>query len=706
MHLHGFKVTLLAGAAALAIFVVEARAALRLPAIFSDHMVLQREKTVPIWGTAEPGETITVKFAGQEKTATADADGRWRVTLAPMSANAAPQDMTITSIPAPGPAASRSKIENSKSIIHNVLIGEVWLASGQSNMARSVRLCASREEIAGSANSRIRFFTVAHKTAASPLDDVPGKWAVASPENTPAFSAVAWYFARQMQAELNVPFGILHASWGGTPIQSWISLDALQTKEQLAKTATDQVGQVRAFPAAKAAWLETLRPWLASSQREERAASPETIATFATAPATAGHDGWTAVKLPGELPGDRILWVRREIDVPKNATAQRFVVDIDEIAGLDTVYFDGRRIGGRTWDTFGGFGYRRDKQRREYTVPSSLVKPGKHTLAVRIQAPLGETAVNAGHFTAGSRSLSGAWLAKTEHVYPPLNAAAAAAKPPRIEAPIRPWDVSSSLFNGMIHPLIPCALRGFLWYQGETNAREPDVYRVAMPLLINDWRARWGDTTLPFYWCQLPNFGAKTADANAEPGWAGIREAQTRALALPHTGQAVLIDVGEAGDIHPKSKREAGARLSAVALANTYGKNVPFAGPTYESMSVEGASVRIHFKDTKSRGSSLVARPLPEKYLHASSPRVVMRPLLPNSPGSQLEGFIIRGAPGDKWHWANARIDEATGTVLVSSPEVPRPQAVRYAWFRNPTCNLHNAAGFPAAPFRTDSDAD
>jgi sialate O-acetylesterase len=251
----------------------------------------------------------------------------------------------------------------------------------------------------------------------------------------------------------------------------------------------------------------------------------------------------------------------------------------------------------------------------------------------------------------------------------------------------------------MIHGLVPYGLRGVIWYQGENNAGDGVRYRTTFPLLIQDWRKQWADPDLPFYWVQLPNYGNKIEDPNSSPGWAVIREAQTRTLKLPHTGQAVIIDAGEAGDVHPISKREAGARLAAIALTQNYGKSGVYAGPAYESMKVEGASIRVKFEHV---GGGLVARPVPAEYLHASTPTRVTKPLKRNSPNSELEGFLIRGPSGDKWHWADARIEG--DSVIVNSPQVPRPEAVRYAWFSNPDGNLYNKEGFPAVPFRTDGD--
>lgn len=257
-----------------------------------------------------------------------------------------------------------------------------------------------------------------------------------------------------------------------------------------------------------------------------------------------------------------------------------------------------------------------------------------------------------------------------------------------------PQLLPAYLYNGMIAPLIPMALRGAIWYQGENNAGRAYAYRTAFPTLINDWRKRWSEGDFPFYWCQLANYQARGAQPE-ESRWAELREAQTLTLALPNTGQAVLIDLGETGDIHPRNKKDAGLRLAAIALAQSYGQQVPFSGPVYDSMKVEGNAVRIHFKNAE----GLAARPLPDSYPERTgSPKMI--PVTRQSPGGELDGFALAGAD-KKWHWADAAKIEGENVVL-SSAAVPQPVAVRYDWANNPQGNLYNAAGFPAVPFRTD----
>jgi sialate O-acetylesterase len=259
-----------------------------------------------------------------------------------------------------------------------------------------------------------------------------------------------------------------------------------------------------------------------------------------------------------------------------------------------------------------------------------------------------------------------------------------------------PSQIASFLFNGMINPLIPYALSGVIWYQGESSTPRAYQYRDAFALLIQDWRQHWSHPDLPFYFCQLPNIGPKLTDPNAGSGWAELRESQGFALKLPHTGQAVLIDLGESDNLHPMRKREVGDRLVLIALAKTYGEKIPFSGPVYSSMKIEDGKIRLQFDHVE---GGLVAQPLPATYpvnLRTGAPNA---PLVRNSPKSDLEGFAICG-DDQKWVWANAKIDG--DSVLVWSDQVPKPVAVRYAWATDPTCNLINAAGLPASPFRTD----
>jgi sialate O-acetylesterase len=478
-----------------------ARAELALPAVFADHMVLQRDAVVPVWGTADAGAVVTVEFAGQKKSATAAPDGRWRVDLDPLSASAAPRDLAVS-------ANRESKIENQK--FSDVLVGEVWLGSGQSNMAFLVsRGLDFESEKAAAKFPLIRHFKEESANAATPQTVGKGQWAVCAPETVGGFSAALYFFGREVHQTLGVPVGLVHSSVGGTPIESWIAADVQRDHKEL-QTA------LAALPA-----------------------TPPPAPAAATAPAAP----------PVET---------------KKAAA----------------------------------------------------KNAKTTKAAKAATP----------------------------------------RPP------------GGLFNGKISPLIPYAIRGALWYQGEANSTPPKapLYALQLPLLIRDWRARWG-CEFPFAWVQLPNF------AGAGRDWPTVREGMLKTLALPRTGMAIAIDVGEENDIHPKNKQAVGHRLAQWALGEVYGQNVPStSGPLPAGHEVRGGEITLRF--THADGG-LVAK------------------------GGALTGFVVAGADR-KFLPAQARIVGAT--VVVSAPDVAAPLAARYAWENFPTCNLYNAAGLPASPFRTD----
>jgi sialate O-acetylesterase len=328
---------------------------------------------------------------------------------------------------------------------------------------------------------------------------------------------------------------------------------------------------------------------------------------------------------------------------------------------------------------------------RHYLVPPTLLKEGLNQLAVRIFAPAEPPGFSWYPSISGTRMLGG-WMAKAEYDLPALDSVAKSAVPPLTGQHVLP----GRLFNGMVHPILPYAIRGVLWYQGESNVGNAGLYRTSFPLLIRDWRQHWQQGDFPFYFCQLANYLAKT-DRPGESQWAELREAQAQTLTVPNTGMAVLIDTGEAEDVHPQTKQTAGERLALIALAKTYGRAVPHSGPAFASMRIEGGAIRLCFQ-SESLGEGLVARDVPDSHdVMRKSGRKA--PLVRNSPDSQLEGFAICG-PDKKWVWAHASIDG--DTVLVSSVHVPAPIAVRYGWSDNPTCNLYNKAGLPAPPFRTD----
>lgn len=652
------------------------QADVRLPALISDHMVLQRAERVPLWGWADPGEEIRVTFNGQTQNTTATAQGRWQLAL------------DLKDSP-PGPFTLEVRGKNTITV-NDVLVGEVWIASGQSNMEFLLKeVLEAKEIIAESANSQLRHFDVENNAVAEPADDCKGRWVISAPDVAGRFSAVAYYFSRALQQELHVPVGLINSTWGGSPAEAWISREALFTDPELKTGAERFWEKARLYPSQKEQYVAQFGEWLKANGREDKPSSTETF----TGPTVDTRD-WIPVKLPGDIAAPGLsahgaLWLRKEVDLPPTSARKPVRVELGVFDGFESVYWNGKKLTESTYQTYPGRAFYSRVQ-----IPADLANAGKNTLSLRIYAPAEPARLSnlPERFQAMPIPLAGEWLAKQEYVLPPPTTPA----PKAPENPPLPHHTATYLFNGMIQPLLPCSIRGVIWYQGESNTSRAVQYRTTFPMLICDWRQRWGRGDFPFYFCQLANFNPKVAQPG-ESDWAELREAQTLALKLPNTAQAVLIDVGESGDIHPRNKKDVGLRLARLALARQYNKPVVDAAPMYESMTIQGGSIRLRFQNT---AGGLVARALPDIYI-VNGLNAVTAPLVRNSPGSELEGFAICGEDR-KWVWAEAKII-APDTVVVSSPLIPAPIAVRYAWASNPTCNLYNDAGLPASPFRTDN---
>jgi len=637
----------------------------RMPDIFSDHMVLAKSAKVPVWGKADPGEAVAVTLGKQTVRTKAGADGKWRVDLDLKNSPAGPFEMTVQ---------GKNKIA-----IADVVVGEVWLAGGQSNMELTMkRLVKSAEEVARSANPMLRQFEVQKRPASEPMEECEGFWSVAGPGTTPDLGAVGYYFGKALQRELKVPVGIIKDCWGGTAVQPWASAAAIATVPELATEA----GARRDLAGAK---ITALEAWMKKTGREDHPTTD--IAAFTTGPATP-EAGWVPVKSSGEvsapgLPKYGAIWFRKEVTLSAEQASSPHVLEFAPVATFDRVYWNGTLVWESTCQNFSG-----DKSVRRCFIPSSLMHEGKNSLAARIFSPIDPPGFSWPP-QLGTAILAGNWLAKAEFELPPLdNTTPPAPKLIPLNA------VAGDLFNGMIHPVIPYAITGAIWYQGETNASQAYNYRTAFPLLIKDWRQHWQQGDFPFYFCQLANFRPKKSEPG-ESDWAELREAQLMTLAVPNTGQAVLIDAGETADIHPQDKEIAGERLAKIALARTYGKPVAFSGPLYKSMKIESGKIRLSFTNVE---GGLVAKELPATQILKTQDGSTS-PLVRNSPNSQVEGFAICGEDR-KWVWADAKIDG--DSLLVWSDSVPSPVAARYAWADNPTCNLYNKADLPASPFRTD----
>lgn len=648
--------------AALIIFAAswtEATAQISLSPLFTDNMVLQQKTEAPVWGTAAPGSEVTVvtSWNKAQYTATAAEDGKWSVKVRTPKAGG-PYTMTLT--------------ENGQNPIQisNILIGEVWLCSGQSNMQMPIGgtwgwIQNYEQEIKDAAKyPQIRLMTVQMITSSHPEDNFPavdGGWLVCSPESVDEFSATAYFFGREIHLKRNVPVGLIHSAWGGTTIEAWTSREALAGVKDLEDEAEMVAGwpedretrRAMSQPAIKA-WNQLIPAYDEVMKHEEEFAE-------------VGFDdsAWDDMALPGRLETiypkfDGHVLVRRSIDIPASWEGKQITLNMIGVDDNDVTYFNGLKIGETK-----GFHIP-----RQYFIPTEAVKSGKATVAIRIMDNSGDGGVNGQDPTfylegpEGDKvSLAGTWKSTKAADYSTL--------PPKPKNMYSDPGWSTVLYNAMINPLIPYAIKGAIWYQGCSNEDRAYQYRDLMKIMIHDWRERWG-YDFPFYITQLANYRIRqTMPENS--AWAEIREAQDMAdRTVPNTGMAVTIDIGDAYDIHPKNKQEVGRRLALQAMNKTYNMPVECSGPVYERYEVDGNVIRLHFSST---AKGLVAK------------------------GGKLEGFAIAGA--DRvFHWGEAKI--VGNCIEVSCDEVPRPLAVRYAWADNPLGNLYNTTGLPASPFRTD----
>ena len=636
-----------------------ARAEVRLPAIISDNMVLQRGVKVRIWGNANPREKVTVIFEKTSLHTVADTKGHWEVWLPPLKAGG-PFELTI-------------KGANILTV-KNILVGEVWLCSGQSNMEWPLVNTLDGEEAVKKANyPQIRLFTVAKQTSLSPLTDVEGRWVVTTPDEAAHFSAVGYFFGRELHQQLKVPVGLIDSSWGGTPAEAWTSNEALVSVPALQPILDRYRSSLSALPKTKETYVLALAEWEEKNLHLDPGNKGETSG-YAD-PATSIAD-WSKIDLPEQIETaglliDGAIWFRRVVEAPKSWSGKDLVLNLTPIDDHDITYFNGTKIGSTGRETPNSY-----MVSRRYVVPGSLVHSGPNVIAIRVFDSAGEGgfsrggAMSIGPTGSGESdviSLRGTWDYKVE----------LALEPKRPDWSTRPEAIGvsnqnnpSGLYNAMIAPLVTFAIRGVIWYQGESNAGRAYQYRTLFPAMIRDWRKAWG-RNFPFYFVQLANWRARKAEPS-ESDWAELREAQLMTLTEPQTGMAVTIDIGDENDLHPRNKLEVGRRLAAWALAKTYGRSVIASGPLFDHLSIEDNKVLIRFK-------------------HAAGLKTI--------DGGPVKGFAIAGADR-RFVWAEARIEGET--VIVSSPSVPRPVAVRYAWADNPIVNLSNKAGLPASPFRTD----
>ena len=646
--------------------------------LFTDHAVLQRAAKVPVWGWDKPGQAVTVSFGEAKANAKANENGRWQVELNLEKAGTEPADLVVN---------GSSQVKSA-----DVIVGEVWLASGQSNMEFPLkRAIGFEDEQKLNPMPSIRFWHQAYVTNAEPQETALGKWSVAAPDNMGAISGVGYFFVKKLAGELHTTVGLVHSHWGGTPAEAWTSIEGL-SKDAEVKTGVDAILQrIKDMPGLLDAYSKEYATWEEANQRQDHATDAAVAKEFAEGPTDGGD--WKPLaygaKLEGTgLPETGVIWFRKTVTL--NATERNWqALKMGPFTGFDKLYVNGKMVNETSPKTGGA------SSQRAYTLNGSQLKEGENIIALRVFAPVKITQFGADPSKIGPGWTKGDWMAKAEYALEPLSPEAQTGEP---KAPAKLPDLNDSptyLYNAMISPLIPMAMRGVIWYQGESNAGRAEQYRRVFPNMIQDWREKWGGQSFSFYFCQLANYQGKTAQPG-DSGWAELREAQRQTLSLPNTGQAILIDIGEEGDIHPRNKKDAGERLARIALAKNYGKDVIYSGPTLKDAKFGGGKAVLTMGDI---AGGLEAHKLPATYKKKSQDTADV-PLVLGAPDSELQGFAICGAD-KKWFWANAKIT-GKDTIEVSSADVAEPTAVRYAWANNPTCNLYSSEGLPAGPFRTD----
>jgi len=660
---------LLCGAISLAILHCAALGGTVEPsALFSDNAVLLKSSDTVIFGFASLGEKVSVSVAGASAEAIAGTDGRWIARIDLSTAVKGPHTMRI-----------------GDKTINNVIVGEVWLASGQSNMAFKMGSADDATEECDIVNPDIRCFLVGGGVEEKPNPRISGRWLLTGPAKTCEMTAVGYHFAKNLNTSLGVPVGIVESAIGASAIEAWCDPETM---------AVDSVG--KAALDAQTAFFDNYREYERKCEAElvdwQTKFGRTDRRTFKFPPKT----GWR--ELSGQEAesfrhGPGAVWLRRKVPSPAagrpaEILRRRFIEKdwLFDTSAVD-VFWNGHRLER-------SFAQNRVDKNLEYYRPDAGDVLAENTLEIRFFNAESIPSVLYSTWFGGMRLPYPGWSVCEEFSLPYPKAEERASIPPRQKFCL-PQHWPSGLFNGKIAGLIPMSLSGIIWYQGETNASRPEEYESLFPAMIKSWRRLFGKPELPFAWCQLAGFHKKDDNAdNPDVRWARLRMSQDRALRLPMTGQAVLIDVGEAWDIHPRDKRTPGARLAAWALNRVYGrKDLPYLGPRVEKVERAGDRMVVTFADC---ANGLVARDLGDKCLMRSSTNSYA-PLVRNSPDAQVEGFSLCGADG-KWFWA----DEATisgNTVVVSSKSVPDPVKVRYAYAENPVANLYNTDGFPAVPF-------
>ncbi len=627
-----------------------AYADVKLPVLFGNNMVLQRDKPLRIWGQAAAGEKVVVQLNQQTQTTRAGKNGAWQLFLQPEKAGG-PFQLVVQ---------GRNKL-----VINNILVGEVWICSGQSNMEMPIngwgKINNYEKEISAADYPGIRQFDVPNSISIQPENDLKGgDWKICHPSTAGEFSATAYFFAREIYKQLGVPVGLVNTTWGGTQSEAWTSQKAFAQSDLFKPIAAAmQTGDIKTIiQQREEAMINRIKKWQGSFN--------ETISAQDWKNTNYDDSQWPTMELPGlwedkGLNGlDGVVWFRKTIQLTEEEAAQVAVLELGKIDDNDETYINGIKAGSTSqWDAI-----------RNYTVPNGVLRAGKNVIAVKVVDDGGGGGLygdeDALQLKLGPqrKAISGKWMFRVASI-----------KGMGDGNSIGPNEYPSLLFNAMIHPLLPLSIRGAIWYQGESNAGRAYEYRTAFPLMINDWRQHWQQGEFPFLFAQLSSYGSANANSNSGSNWAELREAQALTLSLPNTGMAVTTDIGDANDIHPKNKQDVGKRLAAIALHHVYGQPGEYTGPVYQSMKAEARWITLSFTHV---GSGWRVK---DKY-------------------GYIKGFEIAGTD-KQFHFAQAMIKN--DQLVVWCDEVILPVAVRYNWADDAgEGNVFNKEGFPLAPFRTD----
>ncbi len=642
----------------LASFSLVINAQVKLPKLISDGLVLQRDSQIPIWGWADANENIVVTFNGKIYKTKTSAEGKWKVELRKMKAGG-PYDMTVSGL-------------DSSVKVNDILIGDVWLCNGQSNMVHQLDIhdVLYADEIANANYPKIRHFKIPTTTSISgPQEDLDGgEWQIAVGEEVRPFSAVAYFFAKKIYEKYGIPIGLINASVGGTPIEAWIPKEGYRDFPDILKVIEENKDTTFVNN------LKRNQPRFDSKPTE--ITDKGLIGDVKWYDTNFKPKNWRRINIPGywedQGAGDLngVVWYRRELEIPASIVGKSSKVFLGRIVDADELYINGVKVGNKTYQY----------PQRRYEVPENLLKKGKNVFVIRVTNNRGK-----GGFVPDkpyyiftekdTLDLKGYWQYKVGEVFEPLDFSAFTKSDSDTPRPrrINPQNEPTSLYNAMVAPYKEFPMKGILWYQGESNAGEPEKYLGYMQALVSGLRKVFDSPELPFIYAQLPNF-MDVSYLPSDSNWAMLRQSQLNALSIPNTAMTVNIELGEWNDIHPDNKKDVGERMALAGLKLAYNEDIVYSGPLYKGHTIKDDKVIISFSNM---GSGLIT-----------------------NDGEALNEFAIAGED-KKFVWATAKIEG--DEVIVWNDKISNPKYVRYAWADNPdNPNLYNKEGLPASPFRIE----